>query len=337
MKYYYQVEGRVRNNIGDVLQGMVAKAFLNPDAEAVDREALCDMPAGEDALLVANGWYLHSFENFPPPETVTPVYTSVHVAQSQLLADLNVRRHFVKHAPIGCRDEKTLELFLGWGIPAYYSGCLTVTTARRSEINKSGEGEVLLVDNVDHPIPSAVKAKLEKLIGKTLTRISHDPPDTSGSFREYVKRSEVHMNALLERYCKAALVITTKIHCALPCLGMGANVMLIHPHPTDRRLAPVSEFMDILSYRDILEMESFRRPKVNYRALNKRKKFLTSLVRSSITKRGNALQLADTNGLRSIKYQSVMKARLYRMIVNTLLLVGAAGSQLRRVYGSAQR
>ncbi|HEX8461279.1 MAG TPA: polysaccharide pyruvyl transferase family protein, partial [Segetibacter sp.] len=175
MKFYYQIEGALRNNIGDVLQGMVAKAFLPDNATVVDREALADMDPNGASVLLANGWYMHSFEKFPPPANVNPIYVSVHMAQSQLLADSNVRKHFKKHSPIGCRDEKTLKLFLGWGIPAYYSGCLTITAKQRAPINTSLEGEVLLVDNIDHPIPDDVKIKLEKLLGKSFTRVSHDP------------------------------------------------------------------------------------------------------------------------------------------------------------------
>ncbi|MGB3618215.1 MAG: hypothetical protein WBA12_08850, partial [Catalinimonas sp.] len=115
MKYLYQIEGALRNNIGDVLQGMVAKRFLPEGAEVVDREALADIDTGEPSFLVANGWYMHSWEKFPPPPNVTPLYVSVHVADSQLLLDPAIRNHFLMHSPIGCRDVKTLKLFAGWG------------------------------------------------------------------------------------------------------------------------------------------------------------------------------------------------------------------------------
>jgi hypothetical protein len=334
MNYYYQIEGDLRNNIGDVLQGMVAKAFLPSDAMVADREALADIEKSEPALLLANGWYMHSFEKFPPPENVTPVYLSVHIAESKLLTNKKVRAHFKKHAPIGCRDKKTLKLFLGWGIPAYYSSCLTITTTRRAEINNTGKGEVLLVDNVDHPIPNDVKIKLEKLLGTPLVRISHDPPDVSGTNEEYMQRSEKHMNSLLERYCKAALVITTKIHCALPCLGMGANVMLIHPNPNDPRLATVAEFIGIMSYKDVLAAKNIAKPKVNQEALNKRKEFLSTIVNKSIAIGENIMRSPDLEKFKNIKRKSVLMARLYRMAIKTSFTFGLADVQMKRVYGT---
>lgn len=335
MKYYYQIEGDLRNNIGDVLQGMVAKAFLPDNALVVDREALGDIDESESALLIANGWYMHSFDKFPPPNNVNPIYLSVHIAQSQLLTNKKVRDHFKKHAPIGCRDEKTLKLFLGWGIPAYYSSCLTTTTSKRAEINKSGMGEVLLVDNVDHPIPDEVKSKLESLLGTAMVRVSHDPPDVSGTIEEYMQHSETHMNYLLERYCKAALVVTTKIHCALPCLGMGANVMLVHPNPSDPRLATVAEFINILSYKDVLSAEKIIRPKVNQEALNNRKDFLSTIINRSLAIGNNIMKFPDSREFKKINRKSIIMARMYRIAIKTFLTFRIANGQMKKVYGTA--
>ncbi|KAA3439596.1 polysaccharide pyruvyl transferase family protein [Rufibacter hautae] len=332
MKYYYQIEGDLRNNIGDVLQGMVAKNFLPTNALVVNREAMAEIDAAEPGLLVANGWYMHSFDKFPPPENIQPVYVSVHIAQSELLSNRKVRDHFKKHAPIGCRDAKTLKLFLGWGIPAYYSSCLTITTAKRAPINTTGKGEVLLVDNIDHPIPEKVKQKLEGLLGTSMVRVSHDPPDVSGTIQEFMQKSEPHMNSLLERYCRAALVVTTKIHCALPCLGMGANVMLIHPNPSDPRLATVAEFLDIVSYEEVLAADSFSKPVVNLAALTKKKEFLSSIVTKSVAMGGNVMQSPDTAELQKIKQRASLMARLYRMGVKAACTSGLANEQMKRVF-----
>lgn len=335
MKYYYQVEGDLRNNIGDVLQGMVAKAFLPEDALVADREALEDMDKTQEALLLANGWYMHSYDKFPPPPNVKPVYVSVHVAKATFLNHKRVRDHFKQHAPIGCRDQKTLKLFLGWGIPAYYSGCLTTTTRQRAPINNTGQGEVLLVDNIDTPVPDDVVAKLEQLLGTSLIRISHDPENIEGSIEEYAERCEAHMDYLLDRYCKARLIITTKIHCALPCLGMGANVILIHHNPVETRLAPVAEVMDILSYQDILSATELVRPQVKHEALKTRQEFLSHICRSSVAMGHNMLQKPDSEEFAKIKKSSYSKARLYRFAIVVLCKLGLASDTMKKVYGTS--
>lgn len=311
MKYYYQIEGDRRDNIGDVLQGMVAKRFLPEGSLVADREALTDLANQGKGFLIANGWYMHSFEKFPPPDNIAPLYVSVHVAFDKLLAPPHVREHFKKHAPIGCRDIKTQKLFLRWGIPAYYSGCLTTTCQRRAPINHSGEGEVLLVDNMHHPVPTAVKEKLEALLGKQLVSISHDPADTTGNLEEYNEVSQKHMNDLLKRYCEAALVVTTKIHCALPCLGMGANVMLIHPQPEHPRLNPIREFMEIISYDQILAADTLQRPQINETNIKKRQDFLSEVVQKSVQQKKNIVKEPDTLELRLLKVKSNLLAKMH--------------------------
>src|SRR5690606_9691768 len=106
----------------------------------------------------------------------------------------------------------------------------TTTIDAPVPINGSKEGEILLVDNVDHPVPFPIIQKMESLLGRSVSIVSHNPPAYEGDFIHYSSEAEKHMRSLLEKYCKAALVITTKIHCALPCLAMGAKVIMIHPH-----------------------------------------------------------------------------------------------------------
>jgi hypothetical protein len=334
MKYYYQVEGGLRNNIGDVLQGMVAKPFLPDGALIADREALGDLDSINPGLLIANGWYMHSFDKFPPPENVNPIYVSVHIATSKLLAKKSVREHFKKHSPIGCRDDKTLKLFLGWGIPAYYSSCLTTTAKPRAKINNSGEGEVLLVDNVDHPIPENVKIKLEQLLNTSFTRISHDPPHPEGDFQDYAKSAEQLMDGLLARYCKAKLVVTTKIHCALPCLGMGAKVMMVHPNPDDPRVDTVREFLEIYSYDQVLKADTLKLPVVDNEKLKYRQNTLTRIVTESVAAGYNIMSKPKDADFKVVKAKGIRSAKFYRLAVYLMFKLGIKKEQIKKVYGS---
>lgn len=333
MKYYYQIEGTKRNNIGDVLQGMAAKAFLPPESSVADREALADIDQPEPSFLIANGWYMHSFDKFPPAENITPLYVSVHIADSRLLANRDVRDHFKRYSPIGCRDIKTLHLFLGWGIPAYYSSCLTTTTRPRGIVDHSIDGEILLVDNVDHPVPAAVKQKLEKLLGKPLKNISHDPPCTESGFMEYVTQAESHMNELLTQYCKASMVITTKIHCALPCLGMGVKVIVIHPHPKERRLMPLAEFINIMSYDEILAAATIKVPEVRKRIFNRRRNFLSKLTNESVKLGYNALSKPRTLEFKMLRLKSVLLAKVCRTGLLIACRLGVAADRINLIYG----
>ena len=332
MNYYYLVEGDLRNNIGDVLQGMVAEPFLPNTAEPVDREDTRNIDTKVPGFLLANGWYMHNFESFPPPENIEPLYISVHIADSQMLKIKIIRDHFKKHAPIGCRDKKTEKLFLGWGIPAYYSGGLTVTTAQRAPI-KNVTGEALLVDNVDHKIPESVKVKIETLLGKSLTRVSHDPDVTSGDFKDYVEAGKKQMNTLLKRYCEAEVIITTKIHCTLPCLGMGANVILIHPNPSDPRLETVREFMQIYSFAEVMNLITIKQPEVDHQKLHKRQSFLAGIARQSVEAGRNIVKYSNEPEFVTLRKRSERNAKVYRLAVQFMLLFGIKKQQITKVYG----
>lgn len=310
MNFHYLIEGLRRNNIGDVLQGMVARQFLPSSSTAVDREQTRGMSDAIPSLLLANGWFIHDRRSFPPPETVTPLYVSMHIDNLRWLRLPEVRSHLRRHAPIGCRDRKTMLLLWGWGIPAYYSGCLTLTTNTLEIPTLPRSGERLLVDGVDHPLPAAVVDRLESLLGGSFTRISHDPPDPVGPFYEYCQRGTQVMNGLLARYQAADLVVTSKIHCALPCLALGVPVLLVHPHPRERRLDPVRELIRIWSYEEVLTAERLSPPTVRKDLLELRRRRLVDLVRASVERRCNAIQYPETISQRCLKLQAMIAATL---------------------------
>lgn len=332
MKHFYIVEGTVRNNIGDVLQGMEAAKFLDEDAMAVDREKLSCMDEEHPGFLLATGWFMHDYNFFPPPPNIKPFYISIHVANSDFLRQLHIREHFRKYGPIGCRDKKTLQLFLGWGIPAYYSGCLTITANALSTINDDYKETIALVDNMDHPVPEVVLNKIENLLNKKLKRFSHDPIDVSLPFEEYVSSSEARMQSLLNLYCSSSLVITTKIHCALPCLGMGANVVLIHPNPSDPRLQTVKKFMKIISYAELLKSNTFVQPKKKTKRLLKSRRFITELVQLAVKNHNNPINNSKNIHFWFIKIYSNVLAIIYRFFILIFLKTGLANSQMKRIF-----
>ena len=332
MKHFYVVEGTVRNNIGDILQGMAAAAFLKNNAIPVDRERLSLMNNQVRGFIISNGWFMHDFSFFPPPDNIKPLYISIHIANSALLQNEKIRFHFKENSPIGCRDRKTLQLFLGWGIPAYYSGCLTITTNPFIEIRNDDKGEYLIVDNIDHPIPEEIIKKIEKNHSKSFTRISHDPGHLEKSFPEYVRKGTESMSDLLRRYCDASLIITSKIHCALPCIGMGANVIFIHPNPSDPRLETVRKFIDIITYDQVLKSDFLRKQKQSTKKILANRKFLSQIVNTSVANEVNIIQKPKTIGQFGIKIKAVILARIYRSFIVFLLTTSLANSSIKRVF-----
>jgi hypothetical protein len=119
-------------------------------------------------------------------------------------------------APSGCRDRATRDLLLKAGVEAFDSHCLTLTFSRRQQAPL--DGRVFLVD-----LPPALRAKLPRQLAERAVVVSHQVQDVYG---ETIKFQIARR--LLSLYREhAELVVTTRLHCALPCLGMGIPVVFL--------------------------------------------------------------------------------------------------------------
>jgi hypothetical protein len=61
--------------------------------------------------------------------------------------------------------------------------------------------------------------------------------------------------ALIDLYARAACVVTTRLHCALPCIGMGTPVLLIDGAPDQSRLSGLKELVHCASAERFLAEE----------------------------------------------------------------------------------
>jgi len=210
-------------NIGDDIQTYAA-AKLVSDPVFIEREKLNEV--NEDIPAVISGWFMHHPENFPPSNSIKPLFISFH-AKDTVVSEKNLE-YFKKHEPIGCRDYTTLGLFKDLGIKSYFSGCATLTI--KSPINENERGdEIIIVDllraNYTNDYRKTIKDNIipEKWRSK-VSYFSHFIDDLpSKSIEERMKQTE----ALLLRYAKAKFVVTSLIHCALPCIAMGTPVLFI--------------------------------------------------------------------------------------------------------------
>jgi hypothetical protein len=225
------------DNVGDEIQSIAARRLLPRVDFYIDRERMREAADLPPCILLANGYFMHRPENFGLPPHVKPIFLSFHVAKQSLLSKRNVA-YLKQHEPIGCRDQWTLDMLRFRGVLAYYSGCLTLTLENR--FDRRGE-DVYLVDLDDAmmelvPTPIAERgARLTQWVPR------EEREDSEARF----KRAE----ELLECYAKASLVVTTRLHCALPCLALGTPVVLLHHHPGDPRLEIASHYLRIASPR----------------------------------------------------------------------------------------
>lgn len=263
-------------NVGDNIQSLAAKQFLPQVDLYLNREKL-GMYKGEKAKLIMNGWFTHNIRNWVPSEAIEPVFVSFHINNTAAPFMLNEKgvSYLKKHAPIGCRDQFTVDILKEKGIDAYFTGCLTLTLDSYKVDDSQRTDKIYIVDPLySYPRPEKTfydargtlrsllngdafklgkkKQHLQKFISKevleTAEFINQEPPANTYTDEQKFSLAET----LLNKYAKAKLVITSRIHCALPCLALGTPVIFVNGFDS---------FVDSCRFDGILEL--FNRIDIN--------------------------------------------------------------------------
>lgn len=261
-------------NLGDDVQRLAAQQYLPRVDVEVDRDAMSAIEALPGPVkLIMNGWFmlprhpawLRSVENtftrrplrkpvlraargvrsalgydWPPPKNVDPLFVSFH-ADPGFRSNESVE-YLKRHAPIGCRDQDTLAWVQGLGVPAYFSGCLTLTLPRP---NVTRSNEVCLVEAVrkEHRRWSGDFLRhLPESLRANAVELTHRTDDMN-----WTTRAEA-AGKLLQRYAAARLVITSRIHCLLPCLAMGTPVIFVNNQKGVQRYGGI---LDLVEHHDL--------------------------------------------------------------------------------------
>lgn len=214
-------------NVGDYIQSVAARQFLPRVDQYVNRERLSEY-TGPEIKLILNGWFMHHPQHWPPSPNVIPLFVAFHLTQraaATLLDDKGVA--YLKQHRVGARDTFTLKVLQEKGIDCYFSSCLTLTLGQ-SYTHRLGT-DVYFVDVLHkwHFIGRR-RRLLRKVFSDDLIdsaiRIQHRQ-----SARDYP--TEESRFDLADRYLKlyqnAKLVVTSRLHCALPCLAMGTPVVFV--------------------------------------------------------------------------------------------------------------
>jgi hypothetical protein len=220
-------------NIGDEIQTIAAEQFLPHIDLRIDRDTLATANVPEQTLLILNGWFAGDpVGSFPPAPSIDPIIYSFHINDRNpqwrhFLAPVCID-YFRHHQPIGCRDRATAEKLNAHGIETFYSKCLTLTLPKRQR--SPSEGKVFVVD-VDSRC-----AYIPKHLRSNAVWLTHE---FSGQYDDELKRHLAQKTLEIYRD-KAELVITTRLHCALPCVAMGIPVIFLGD-PENSRTALVGD------------------------------------------------------------------------------------------------
>lgn len=278
-------------NIGDYVQSIAAEQFFDKIDSYIHVEHTSEFKScPEHIKVIMNGWYMTNPENWPPSSDIIPLFISFHITPdaSEKMLDTNGVEYLKKYAPIGCRDVETKDRLIEKGIPAYFSGCLTLTLGLKYKDNCKS-GEVIFVDpyyefhkNVKRnislvPIAKAVftllchyekvnkisrNIKYQSYLGSKMkfllpverilraacfyqcykTRFTDELLTKAAFIHQKFSPSPIDSRSerfevargLIKRYAQASLVVTSRIHAALPCLALETPVLFTTPDDSSK-------------------------------------------------------------------------------------------------------
>ena len=296
MTQYPCARGRafVCKNIGDYVQSVASSQFVGDDFEYIEQEEANTYHSkdGRRTRLIMNGWFQWRAENWPPSADILPLLVSMHISplrKDQLLNEKGIA-FLKKNGPVGCRDHYTEDLLKGYGIPSYFSACVTLTLGKKYKV-KDEEREGIYIVDPYFEIPSLYEekegatilnvellnefvtfySKHAEVINQLASRQFFKEYSPTGfldrdtnPYRSYYKAAffykvysqrfsdnflleaqyithwiDVDMSkettdslfkiaeGLVKKYARAKMVVTSRIHAGLPCLGMETPVVFI--------------------------------------------------------------------------------------------------------------
>lgn len=255
-------------NLGDDIQSYAAEQFLPHTDYILERERLDEFCSRDGAKVacILSGWYLYDHLHWPPSPFLYTKPISMHFdtyfsrfAGEKLTRNLVLEDYgaewLIENGPVGCRDMGTKNLLEEKGIPAYLSGCLTLTIKPYKDVKLNNK--ICLVD-----VSSDVKEFVESKTDKEICELSHY---IKMEGIDWDKRRKI-VEERLKIYQGSHLVITTRLHVALPCLALGTPVLLIKEEWSLNRIGYWLDFINHTSKDKLFSGEyafDFSMPKEN--------------------------------------------------------------------------
>ena len=244
-EYYYgkNFESEGATNIGDYIQSLAALQYLpkncKPNLIIRDKARFYN---GTKLKLIMAGWHplLYSLNISPK---INPFFISYHLNNTDKLPSIYVE-NMKKYSPIGCRDLKTRDQFISYGIKAYFSSCLTTKLDIDFAVNeKERTNEIIFIDYQFGFFNKADKF-IKSLTSYNFSNIIY----TKNNFKiklTHIERFQL-AKKLLDKYARAKLIISTRLHGSLPCLAFNTPVIFINRKYDYRRFPGLYELLNTI-------------------------------------------------------------------------------------------
>lgn len=258
------------DNIGDDIQSYAASQFLPKIDYLVDRENLeLFVPKKKEMVkVIMNAWYIHDKFNFDISPYIYPLHISMFMKKFPYDAGItvgidyinqNVKDNLITYGPVGTRDLHTKKVMDKLGIDNYFSGCMTLTLKKFENVCK-GDYIVtvgLLDDEIEY---------IKQHTNREVIKFQQDVKKGSYSNESWETRKK-RVEDTLKLYQGAHMVVTTKLHCSLPCLALETPVLLLYDSSFPENKDRIGTYISYLNHVDRDKFKSsnidFEKPKKN--------------------------------------------------------------------------
>ena len=247
---YYNKE--YMTNIGDYIQSLAALQYLPKNCKPylIYRDKV-QYYNGTKVKLIMNGWHFIQQGSRYISNQIIPIFLSYHINNPKALPSIYYKNLESFHE-IGCRDTNTRDALIKHGIKAYFSSCLTTTL----DIDYSAKDEERTNDIIFTDYKFGDYSRADKFIlslkaynFSNIINISHNfEPNLT-----HIERFNL-AKKLLDKYARAKLVITTRLHAALPCLALKTPVILINKN-FDIRFSGLYKFLNTIGKNEQKKFE----------------------------------------------------------------------------------
>ncbi len=227
-------------NLGDAIQSLAAKKIiqsLGMIAVGFNKDELLgrSFPSGEVNAVLVNGWFtkdefnrlINGEKNFPKI-----VAAGIHISDWDGTGE-RIDKRAKKHGEldIGARDSGTKRLLVEAHYKSWISGCLTTTLSLTNPIDRNRLKSINSIDRVAF-VDISISLPDKSLANYDLTRFTHNECDSRRFTEEDAEKR-------IREYLDFDIIVTRRLHCALPLVGYGQRV-LFYGDTKDYRVEPIT-------------------------------------------------------------------------------------------------
>jgi len=231
-------------NIGDYIQSLAALQYLPKNCKPyfIDRDAV-RYYYGPKVKLIMNSWNHIIRSNTYISSQISPFFVSYHIDNDDKLP-LKYIENLKKYSPIGCRDIKTRDQLNNYGIKSYFSSCLTTTLDIDYAVEQEQRTNEIIFVDYELGKKTMIDQFFLSLKSYNFSNITHITHAYNLESKSHIERFKI-AKSLLVRYSKAKLVVSTRIHAALPCLAINTPVIFINKK-YDKRYPGIYELLNTI-------------------------------------------------------------------------------------------